>query len=279
MKHLFGLVGVAGACALSAAAYSELFIKTTEYSLETDKLTCPVTATVLSDLHFSVFGKDNCRLVKAVRETNPDVILLAGDFFDFHHGRTNTERVLKTFNALCDIAPVYMAPGNHDMRFNVQTGNNFKALAESTAVTVLDGEYKDIEIKGQRLRLGGIFDHSVYLEDYGDRWYSSPVYEYFKEFEKTDSLTLLMMHRPNTFIYTNDEWNIDAVFCGHDHGGIWQVPLLGGVYAPEQGFLPEYDKGEYWFGRTKMFLSAGLEGYYIVPRLFNRVEILKVTVN
>ena len=51
------------------------------------------------------------------------------------------------------------------------------------------------------------------------------------------------------------------------------------VYAPEQGFLPEYDKGEFDICGTKMFLSTGLEGYYLVPRIFNRVEILKITIN
>ena len=279
MKHLFGMACAAGVFALSAAAYSELSIKTTEYELKTEKLSCPITATVLSDLHFSVFGKDNCRLVSAVRKTNPDIILLAGDFFDYHNGKTNTETVLATMNSLCCIASVYMVPGNHDMRFDVRTGGDYKALAQSAGVTVLDGEYADIEIKGQKVRIGGIFDHSIYIEDYGKRWYDSPVYKYLKEFEKTESLSLLMMHRPNTFIYTNDKWNIDAVFSGHVHGGVWQIPFFRGVYAPEQGFLPEYDKGEYNVCGMKMFLSAGLEGYNIVPRLFNRVEILKITMH
>ena len=279
LKHIFGIVGAAGVLALSAATYSELSIKTTEYSLDTGKLSSPITAAVLSDLHFSVFGKDNCRLVETVKATDPDVILLAGDFFDYHAGKSNKDRIMATFRALCEIAPVYMVPGNHDKRYDVQTGENYREYAESTGVTVLDGDIADIEIKGQKVRLGGIFDYSVYLEDYGDKWYSSPVYDYLKEFEKTDSLSLLMMHRPNTFIYTDDKWNFDAVFCGHDHGGIWQIPLFGGVYAPEQGFLPEYDKGEFDICGTKMFLSAGLEGYYLVPRLFNRVEILKITIN
>ena len=279
MKHLFGMAGVAGAVALGCAAYSELSIRTTQYTLDTGKLDCPITVTVLSDLHFSVFGKDNCNLIRAVRDTNPDVILLAGDFFDNHHGRTNTQRTLKTFTKLCEIAPVYMTPGNHDVRFDVETGDDYRQYAESTGVRVLDGEIADIEIKGQKIRIGGIFDHSVYPEDFGKRWYTSPVYEYLKEFEKTESVSLLMMHRPNTFIYTDDEWKIDGIFSGHCHGGIWQIPFIGGVFASEQGFLPEYDKGEFDIAGTKMFLSAGLEGYYIVPRLFNRVEILKVTVN
>ena len=279
IKQIIGMVGAACVAALSVAAHSELSIKTTEYNLATEKLTCPLTVTVLSDLHFSVFGKDNCRLVDTVSETKPDVILLVGDFFDYHGGKSNKDRIIVTLKALCKIAPVYMVPGNHDMRFDVFTGESYRECAESAGVTVFDGAYEDIEIKGQKVRLGGIFDHSVYLEDYGDLWYKSPVYEYLKDFEKTDSLSLLMMHRPNTFIYTKDEWNIDAVFSGHDHGGIWQIPFIGGVYAPEQGFLPEYDKGEYDVCGMKMFLSAGLEGYYLVPRLFNRVEILKITIN
>lgn len=279
MKQFFGMVGVAGACFLAATAYSELAIKTTEYALDTEKTDCPVTVTVLSDMHFSQFGKDNCRLIEAVRNTQPDLIFLAGDFFDYHGGKSNADDIKKLMTALCEICDVYMVPGNHDYRYNIRTGENCLEYARSCGVNVFDGEYADINVKGQNFRIGGVFDHSVYEEDYGELWYKSDVYKYLKEFEATDAVKLLMLHRPNTFIYTNDQWDIDAVFCGHDHGGIWQIPLLGGVYAPEQGFLPDYDKGEYSFGKMKMFLSAGLEGYYLIPRLFNRVEILKITIN
>lgn len=263
--------------ALSVAAVSDMCLKTTKYILKTGT-SSEFKVVVLSDLHFAHFGKDNCRLIRAVEKSKPDIILLAGDFFDTHHGKDNVENVKKLFLALTKIADVYMAIGNHDIRFSVSTGENCIEYAENCGVTVLDGEYSDIVIKGQNVRIGGIFDHSIYLEDYGERWYKSDVYNYLKDFENTDSVKLLMMHRPNTFIYTNDNWNIDAVFCGHDHGGIWQIPFIGGVYAPEQGFFPEYDKGEYDFGKMKMFLLAGLEGFYIVPRLFNRPEILEITV-
>lgn len=263
--------------AVTVAAVSDRALKTTKYTLKTDT-SVPFKVTVLSDLHFSRFGKENCRLISRVKNTQPDVILLAGDFFDFHHGKSNSDNVRKLLLSLNEIADVYMTPGNHDMRYNVLTGENCLEYAALCGVKVLDGEYEDIEIKGQNVRIGGIFDHSVYLEDYGERWYESDVYKYLKDFENTDSVKLLMMHRPNTFIYTDDDWNIDAVFSGHDHGGIWQIPFIGGVYAPEQGFFPEYDKGEYDFGKMKMFLSAGLEGYYIVPRLFNRPEILEISV-
>lgn len=278
VKKTLALSASAATLALTAAAVSELSIQTTEYALHTGKLSRSIRAAALSDLHFSVFGKDNQRLLETVRKTEPDVILLMGDFFDVHTGRSNKALVMKTLSSLCAIAPTYLTPGNHDLRYQILTGEDWQRDAESVGVTVLNGDYCDVQIQGQNVRIGGIFDHSVYLEDFGDAWHSSPVYAFLRDFEQTDDLTLLLMHRPNTFIYTNDDWNIDAVFCGHDHGGIWRLPILGGVYAPEQGFFPEYDKGEYDFGNMKMFLSSGLEGYYLVPRLFNRPEIISLTI-
>lgn len=264
---------------LIACIISEKALKTTEYTLDKN-LKASVTVAVISDLHFSVFGKDNKRLVGAVEDMDPDVIFLVGDMFDYHHEKSNKDAVISLMHKLKKIAPVYMCPGNHDMRYNVLTGENCFDYAREAGVIVLDGEYSDVVIDDCiNIRIGGIFDYSVYAEDYGNRWHDSEVYAFLKDFEKTDSLKLLLMHRPNTFIYTDDEWDIDAVFCGHDHGGIWRLPFVGGVYAPEQGFFPEYDKGEYDFGSMKMFLCAGLEGYYWVPRVFNRAEILKININ
>lgn len=263
--------------ALTVAAVSDMALKTTEYTLKA-QTAAPFKITALSDLHFAWYGKDYSLLLDAIRRSEPDVIFLVGDFYDYHAGQSNAEKINAFLRSVSEIADTYITPGNHDKRYDVMTGERCMEYARNCGVTVIDGNYCDIEIKGQRVRIGGMFDHSVYLEDYGDKWHDSPVYKFLKEFEDTDAVKLLLMHRPNTFIYTDDEWDVDAVFSGHDHGGIWRLPLVGGVYAPEQGFFPEYDKGEYEFGRMKMFLSAGLEGYYIVPRLFNRPEILSVTV-
>ncbi len=277
MKNFIISAAVA-ACigAASAAAVSDLCLKTTKYKLFAETET-DIKVVAVSDLHFAKFGKNNARLIDAVKKENPDMILLAGDFFDFHAKKSNEDAVKKLFCALSEICPVYFSAGNHDMRFNLLTGKNCFDMAAACGVRVLSGEYDDIEIRGQKVRIGGIFDHSVYLEDYGEHWHSSDVYKFLTDFQQTDSIKLLIMHRPNTFIHTEDEWDINAVFCGHDHGGIWNIPFLGGVYAPEQGFLPEYYKGEYSFGKMKMYLSAGLEGYYLIPRFLNRAEIVSVT--
>lgn len=278
MNNIISAVSCLSAAALASLTVSDAYLKTTEYVLNTDKGGAEICVAVLSDLHFSVYGKNNALLLSKVKKIKPDIILITGDFFDIHHGRSNEKLVMNTLRSLCAVADVYFTPGNHDLRFDALTGKSSLGFASSAGCKTLDGNYFDALIKGRRVRIGGIFDYSVYLEDFCKNWHSSDVYGFLRDFENTDSVKLLLMHRPNTFIYTNDTWNIDAVFCGHTHGGIWRLPVLGGVYAPEQGFLPKYDRGEFRFGKMKMFLSSGLEGYYFVPRFCNRPEILKIKI-
>lgn len=59
-------------------SYNVLKVRT--FSYETDKAVDPVRAVVISDLHEHEFGKDNVKLVEKIREQEPDIILMVGDF-------------------------------------------------------------------------------------------------------------------------------------------------------------------------------------------------------
>ena len=59
-------------------SYNVLTVRT--FSYETDKAVDPVRAVVISDLHEHEFGKDNVKLVEKIREQEPDIILMVGDF-------------------------------------------------------------------------------------------------------------------------------------------------------------------------------------------------------
>ena len=73
--------------------------------------------------------------------------------------------------------------------------------------------------------------------------------------------------------------NVDLVMCGHTHGGAVQIPFIGGLFAPNQGFFPKYDKGEFDLYDTKMIISTGLGDAYPVLRLNNCPEISVVEIN
>jgi len=64
--------------------------------------------------------------------------------------------------------------------------------------------------------------------------------------------------------------------CGHAHGGQFRLPFIGGLIAPNQGFLPKYDAGKYQENNTTMIVSRGIGNSIIPIRFNNRPEIVVV---
>lgn len=106
---------------------------------------------------------------------------------------------------------------------------------------------------------------------------SSDEYVFLKDTENTDLPTIVLAHMPDTFIFNgaHNYWsNIDFVVSGHTHGGVVRLPFAGGLYAPMQGFFPEYDHGFYKLGEEmEMVITSGLSSYKFIPRFLNLPEI------
>ena len=56
----------------------------------------------------------------------------------------------------------------------------------------------------------------------------------------------------------------------------FELPFVGGLFAPNQGFFPEYDSGLYVKDGTNMIVSRGLGNSIIPIRFNNRPEIVVV---
>ena len=70
---------------------------------------------------------------------------------------------------------------------------------------------------------------------------------------------------------------MDLVFTGHAHGGQFRIPGVGGFIAPNQGLFPTYTSGAYIERKTTMYVSRGLGNSLVPIRIFNRPEIVVVT--
>lgn len=86
----------------------------------------------------------------------------------------------------------------------------------------------------------------------------------------------MLSHRPELFdLYAEN--NLDLIFSGHAHGGQVRIPFIGGLIAPDQGFFPQYTSGSHTKDQSTMFVSRGLGNSIIPIQVFNRPEIVVVT--
>ena len=256
---------------------SKLALSVTRFELFNPKLPEPIRIVQLTDLHNSEFGKGNERLIRKVREQQPDLILLTGDMLNQYEERTDVP--VNLIRELSQIAPVYASYGNHEQQHEKNYGTDLRAVFTEAGATVLEWDWIDVEIKGQELRIGGIYGYCMagyYLKtDETDEMETA----FLDDFCDTDRTKLLLCHMPVAWIKYGslDYWDTDYVFAGHAHGGQVRIPFVGGLYAPDQGWFPGRCEGLFYSkdGEHTLVLSRGLgTSRSKLPRLNNIPEIL-----
>lgn len=262
---------------LGCILYTSKYVLTTiSYRLQTTGLIPSLRILQLSDLHNSEFGTHNSRLISAVRAQSPDLILLTGDLLNSDEQRTDIATELIT--QLCDIAPVYCSNGNHEVEYQEKYGVDVDELYREAGAVVLEKDYRDITVKNQQIRLGGIYGYCLpgkYLET-GEADLEETVF--LEEFQNTDLPTILMCHMPVCWMINGslDAWDVDYVFAGHVHGGEVILPFIGGLYGPDLGWFPGRMEGIYTSGdhQKTLILSRGLGTNEMIPRFNNIPEIV-----
>ena len=226
----------------------------------------------VSDLHNAEFGEGNENLIELLSQTEPDIIVLTGDLIDSRH--TDIEIALNFARRAIKLAPVYYVSGNHEAR--VREYADLKMGLAEAGVTVLENQKVRITQEGESITLMGIDDPS-FREDYlfGDS--ESVARQAIENLQnESDGYTILLSHRPELFdLYVETE--MDLVFSGHAHGGQFRLPFVGGLVAPNQGFFPKYDAGQFTEENTTMIVSRGVGNRIIPIRVNNRPEIGLVT--
>lgn len=246
------------------------------YTVSTEKLTAPVRIVQLTDLHNSEFGDGNSRLVRKVARQEPDLILITGDLLNLSEERTDIAEELIT--GLCEIAPVYVSYGNHEVGYEGNYGADLRTVYTAAGATVLEFDWEDVEVNGQILRLGGLYGYCLpeKYEETGEARKNEC--DYLRDFQDTERYTVLLCHMPVSWIQYGslESWNVDCVLSGHVHGGQVRLPWIGGLWAPDQGWFPGRECGLYWSedGHRVMVLSRGLGNTERLPRLNNVPEVL-----
>ena len=246
---------------------------------------------VISDLHDHEFGKDNEKLIRCVKEQDPEMIILDGDMLNED---SKSDRVpVRLVKGLAEIAPVYYALGNHELDYiGAAEGKKMQKHPEDSGLVkdltdagacVLEEGYRDVEIGGCKVRIGGMYEYAFALDgDNSAENLTGDVRDFLEEFQNTDRYKIMLCHRPDSFVFgdASDYWKIDLVISGHDHGGQVVIPFKGGLYGGDQGWFPPYVHGLYRTGRIRLFVTSGLSSEkQKLPRWNNRPEIAVLNVH
>lgn len=285
-----GVVAAIGAGCLLRSEYEKEQLVIDRTVITSDKIAKECTIVFLSDLHSHEFGKGNRRLLAAVDEINPDVILIGGDMMvtcrpsSENGGKVNRAEVdlrvpVELLRRLTRRYPVYYGNGNHETRMvweRASYGKQYEAyvrILRSLGVVILDNR--------QELFRSDIAICGINLEE---RFYEKFHPDHLKREEITklagsadpERFQILLCHSP-LFFDTCRGWGADLTLSGHFHGGTIRIPYLGGVMTPQFQFFLPWCGGTFEEDGKYMVVSRGLGTHSIKIRLNNKPSVVAVT--
>lgn len=271
------------------------------YSTSSIKVDSRVRVIQLSDLHGSSYGKNNKKLLERIEALEPDIIICTGDMVD--SVEDDADYAVALGKALSKIAPSYYVYGNnevediYDVPFNekeldekfgfdknnrdetalLKIKDTYEEKLENAGIKVLKNEKDTIKVKTMTVDVYGVLNSNPSsFWSYSEKAFADYIYE------NTDNLKITAIHEPFIFEEFSPEFWGDLMICGHTHGGVMRIPVLGPLYTHEGGLFPER-KGDFVYGRydaagKPLIVSSGLENSNIL-RINNQPELVVIDIN
>lgn len=246
------------------------------YRISDPRIKKKLRIVLLADLHNKSYGKDNEKLLTAIEEASPDLILSAGDLMTSVPGKSMevAERFVEKLSARY---PFYYGNGNHENRIYHDEekyggmGKEYRSVLKACKVNLLENE--TAFFPGYGIAVAGL---DLSCEHYKKLKEGELPLSELKELLGTcreDCFTVLLAHNP-AYFESYAAWGADLTLSGHVHGGVMRLPLLGGVLSTSLRLFPKYDGGLFEIGSKKMIVSRGLGSHTVPVRVFNPAELV-----
>src|SRR5699024_3875431 len=191
---------------------------TVKYQIDSDKIKCPFTVVMVSDLHNVVFGEKNSQLLKKIGEIAPDFLVIAGDLV-LGKPEASLKEPEEFLKQALKIAPVFYAPGNHEQRMKLyrQTYGTaylgYEKRIRRMGVKLMENRREIIQIKGQDVAVTGLeLPYEYYLKRKQKTLEKRELTRLLGK-PKKDCFQILLAHTPK-YGKTYLEWGGDLIFSG-----------------------------------------------------------------
>ena len=207
------------------------------------------------------------RIVALINQTQPDLIVLLGDFIQ----RDNQDRILLEMEKIAEKLKslrakygVFAVLGNHDWWYN---GQRVRQALESVGIRVLENDVAQIQKDGQTVWLLGVPDF----------WTRQPI-DIAPALKKINlpGPVIALTHNPDVFPTLPS--SVSLTLAAHTHGGQVNIPFIGRPIVPSRygeryaaGFVQEDDR--------RLFVTTGIGTTGIAVRFRVPPEIAVITLN
>ena len=210
---------------------------------------------LLTDIHHSglVPADDVTRAVELALSTNPDLIVLGGDYVTYGDRRF-VEPVAELLSPLRAPNGVFAILGNHD------DDREMPAALAKKGITVLKDQRTRILIRGDGLEVAGI------------RFWTRRPADIARVMKGATDSVLLLAHDPRRLAEAA-AMNVPAVLSGHTHGGQVVLPGVGALARARFPILAGLGRRE----NSSIFVSRGIGTVYVPIRINCPPEVALVT--
>jgi len=262
-RTLFGTLIVFALLAVAYAAFIEphwLLQKEVTVRLPQDHQNLDgLKIMLISDLHIKKeMGRTEKKIIKWAKETQPDLIMITGDFFErstmIYHADQFVSKLPKT--------KIYAVLGNweHWSKANLE---NWKERLAEKGVTLLVNQCVPVTVQGKKIVVAGVDDPASGFADLDKTLRGCPA-----------GYRILLTHAPSIFENLKIS-EFDLTLAGHCHGGQVRFPKIGPLWLPE-GCPRQYYDGLHRKGPAAMMVTAGV-GTTILPiRFLARPEVILI---
>ena len=255
--------------------------KITHYNIDSDKLNQlkkEQKIVFLTDLHNNSYGKNNEKLIQAIRSQKPDLILIGGDMLIGKTG-VSTQVAEDFIKNISEICPIYYANGNHEQRMKVYFEEyglkyqEYKSRIQKMGVCFLENEQIDIHFDDCDVQITGLEVPKEGYKKFKKTYISIEQIEACIPKADTSKFQILLAHHPS-YADTYLKWGADLVLCGHLHGGVVRIPGIGGVITPQYCLFPKYSGELTRLDDKFIVVSKGLGTHTIKMRFLNPAEVV-----